>query len=218
MFTDLFPPPLCSVLLSGAVTSTPPLEELACIAEAHDNSYRESFLRGRAAARSALFQLTQHPPQPLVRAPGTRHPLWPDGICGSISHTADKALCVVAYRTDLRSIGIDIEESSRDAYKLLTKIALPEERAWIEAASNKHRAAITLFSLKESIYKAINPVDSYPLGFFDVAVMPQESSFTNFTCRAQPMPPASIANLCNSLSLGVRYSDTLVITRALLPC
>ena len=118
---------------------------------------------GRKAARTALQALAIKP-VPILQGQD-RAPIWPDGIVGSISHSTNRAVAVAAHSKDYLGIGIDLESIRNSALNVLARIASPEEQSWV--AGDLLRAT-TLFSAKESIFKALHPIHKQPMGFLDV--------------------------------------------------
>lgn len=119
--------------------------------------YRQvQFVGGRLAMRSALRQLGA-PERPVL--PDDRGaPKLPVGFVGSVSHKRDLAIAMVA-RDNGTTLGIDLEDYAparpsiaravlRDP-ELALIAELPPERAWIEL--------LVRFSVKESVYKALDP-------------------------------------------------------------
>lgn len=69
---------------------------------------KSEFLAGRIVAKIALKHLDII--DFAVHIGEHRQPLWPPGIVGSISHTSDRAMCVLSRDEHNHSIGIDIEQ------------------------------------------------------------------------------------------------------------
>ncbi len=119
---------------------------------------RAEFLAGRFAARQALAGLG------IASTPGRDpqgHPIWPEGVAGSITHGADRALSVAARTKDVRGVGIDAERLMSAATKdeLMARICGDDERAVLaRSLSAPEPARITFaFSAKESLYKCLFP-------------------------------------------------------------
>lgn len=132
-------------------------EEAALLTTVGSQSRRKQVVAGRAAARHALALLGAAS-QP-VAIPRDEHgaPIWPEMICGSISHTARFAAAAVAQTSTTELLGLDIEERSRlISDRALNRIASPAELAWIQAGDRATRA-LQLFTAKEAWYKAIHP-------------------------------------------------------------
>lgn len=91
-------------------------------------------------------------------------PQWPYGYCGSISHTRGLAIALMAPLSKALSIGVDLEHiiSAKTALQVQKQILHPAEVI-------KNAADLTLvFSAKESIYKALNPLLKRFIGFDEV--------------------------------------------------
>lgn len=125
---------------------------------------RNEFYAGRWCAANAMFELTG-----MVGVPGVadnRAPKWREGYTGSISHTDNWALAAVASRDHYRSIGIDIEDTQ----------LVPSSAEWSQQISTENelklcqesvgsQALALVFSAKESLYKALNPLTNQFFGF-----------------------------------------------------
>jgi enterobactin synthetase component D len=109
-------------------------------------------LAGRIAAVHALSE------QAIKTVPGigeTGAPRWPEGLYGSISHSGNIALAVVAHAP----VGVDIETLFTDAlcHELTASIATPAEQAILAHPCLPLPLALTLvFSAKESLFKAFS--------------------------------------------------------------
>jgi 4'-phosphopantetheinyl transferase EntD len=166
---DLFPEGVLSCVspLRASEADLSP-EERACIERALPSRRRE-FATGRACARELLAQLGR-PGFSLLRGED-RLPRWPEGIVGSISHSAD--LCAVAVaRSGVRSIGVDVEPDAPLEPELWPEICRRDEMGWLrrQPAAEQGRLARLLFSAKESVYKCVHPVTRGWLGFHDVQI------------------------------------------------
>jgi len=126
-------------------------------------SRRDSFAAGRCAARAALAALGQ-PPGPILR--GTHGaPLWPEGIVGSITHSAALCLAVAARRAESAGLGVDIEPDRVLPPGIIAEIVTPED----DAAQNP-AAPLRIFSAKEAVYKAQYPLSGRVIGFDAVSI------------------------------------------------
>jgi 4'-phosphopantetheinyl transferase EntD len=143
--------------------------ELACVSHcAHQRI--ERFAAGRLCARLALEALGITGFS-LLRAPD-RQPLWPEGVTGSITHTAGYAAAVVARRGALSSLGIDSEVVAEVHEGLWPGITAPGELAQLRAlpgAAGRAHAAV-LFAAKEAFYKSQYPLTGEWLRFDDVVI------------------------------------------------
>jgi 4'-phosphopantetheinyl transferase EntD len=107
----------------------------------------------------------------IGRAKG-RAPQWPPGIVGAITHTGGYAAAAVGRSTNYFGIGLDLERLRRGVPKLARRILRPDEQALLSEQMETERDAYitTVFSAKESIFKALNPATGIYLGFQDAAV------------------------------------------------
>ncbi len=114
-------------------------------------------LAGRLAAREALRGLNCE--ARLLAVGSHRQPLWPEGIIGSISHTASLALAAVAKDSGrLCGLGIDIESvlSSKQTEEVIDGVIQREEYGLLRQATLSVEEALTIiFSAKESLFKAL---------------------------------------------------------------
>jgi enterobactin synthetase component D len=134
--------------------------------------YRQvQFVGGRIALRQACDQLAVRPGPLLPDDRGA--PRLPNGIVGSISHKSTLALAMAA-RASQGSLGVDLEDYGPPrpgiARRILTEAelaaveVLPEDRRWI--------AVLLRFSIKEAIYKALDPFVRRYIGFLEARVTP----------------------------------------------
>ncbi|MGQ7242081.1 4'-phosphopantetheinyl transferase family protein [Salinicola sp. V024] len=121
---------------------------------------RAEFVCGRLAARHALGALTgsrSTPAQDVERLPD-----WPAGTVGSITHSRGLAAAVVARRPDFEGVGLDAEVmmSAERARRLAPQILVGSEQEWFErlAVESQGEFVTLVFSLKESLFKALYPL------------------------------------------------------------
>ncbi len=176
MWSQLLPAAVVVVEATAAMWSTPPTPpEAQCIANAVPKRRRE-FQAGRAAARAALDLLGI---DRFDLIPGAhREPLWPDGIVGSITHTAHHCAAAAARQAEITSVGIDLATAEELVPGLIAIICREEERRNLSAgheAGQGIRAKI-IFSAKEAFFKAYFPHAHSLLGFHGVSVALHPSS------------------------------------------
>src|SRR5437016_3123123 len=94
----------------GSVPPLHPLEESALGPKAIARR-REVFALGRAAARDALGELGVV--DVAIGRGEAGQPVWPPGIVGAISHSADVAVALVGRQAEYAGLGIDIEDLAR---------------------------------------------------------------------------------------------------------
>ncbi|MBF0279615.1 MAG: 4'-phosphopantetheinyl transferase superfamily protein [SAR324 cluster bacterium] len=138
---------------------------------------RAEFLLGRACAHQALsaFRLSH---LPILRNQN-RAPIWPESIVGSISHTENWAVAAVGKQTDVKAIGIDIENLKRIVnFGIQRHVCVAEENEWLsQFGSDQFDTFLKIvFSAKESIFKCLNPLTGVYLDFLDARVALKEDS------------------------------------------
>jgi enterobactin synthetase component D len=155
-----------------------PASVLATLADAEARhavtlgGYRQvQFVGGRIALREARRQLGAPLGPVLPDARGT--PVLPAGFVGSVSHKRDLAIAMVAL-DDGRTLGVDLEDHGPARPTIAPRVlrpveleavdGLPPSRAWIQT--------VLRFSIKESIYKAIDPWVRRFVGFDEAEVHP----------------------------------------------
>ena len=117
---------------------------------------KAEYLAGRFAAQQCLQQLQLRPT--AIGTGAHREPLWPDGVIGSISHSADTALAILT-RAQERLIGIDTEHLlSREQSRQTMPVFLDADEQKLIASAPERLAQwlpTAIFSAKESFFKAV---------------------------------------------------------------
>jgi enterobactin synthetase component D len=135
--------------------------------------YRQpSFVGGRLALRKAAEQLGQPLSGPcLPDSRGT--PTLPTGLAGSISHKRDLAVGMVGVAHH-GTLGVDLEDYGPPRLGIADAVLRPEELAVVEALPEARRwiALLVRFSIKESIYKAVDPYVRRYVAFHEAFVEP----------------------------------------------
>jgi 4'-phosphopantetheinyl transferase EntD len=129
---------------------------------------RRDFTTGRACAHRALAMLGIHG-VPIHRR-ADRQPVWPPGICGSITHCESCWAAAVARRADVWSLGLDAERRQAINQGVLRRVALDAELDVLVAAPREIPWQVLLFSTKESVFKAWYPIAGTWLGFEDARI------------------------------------------------
>jgi 4'-phosphopantetheinyl transferase EntD len=126
------------------------------------------FGTARLCAREVLAQLGR-PPCSLVPYED-RSPRWPDGIVGSISHTAGCCAVVASAAPDVIGCGLDIERDDPLSAELEPMICTPTERSWLDGCDPAARARFgkLFFSAKEAFYKCQYSITKSLIDFHDV--------------------------------------------------
>ena len=108
---------------------------------------RREFLAGRVAAQAALARLGE---RGLVGR--CRHaPVWPQGFCGSISHSGGIAVAVAASTRQWQALGVDLESAPAPDFVPTLRRAFaatewqecgesPDPRVWARAWAAKEAA------------------------------------------------------------------------------
>lgn len=162
----LFPESVRCVALRGGCELDVMAEEIALTGRMVAKRKRD-FLLGRTCARRALrcFEIENFPL--LVGA--DRAPVWPDGLVGSISHTAGVCGAVVASSKEFAGIGFDVERLDSVTEEIAKHVTTSRERAVFCEIGFDWRT--TLFSIKETVYKAVSSQFESIFGFQGVEVV-----------------------------------------------
>ncbi len=179
-----FNPPLPDCALAVCDNSQPPVsklrpEEASLLPENAAEKRKSEFALGRAAARQALAELGLREPPPVLRGAG-REPLWPEGIVGSITHCGSFAIAVVGKQEHVKALGIDLEDVERVSHDEIARFICNErEHRWVFDGDDGQLRLAMLFSAKESIYKALYPLEQRFFDFHAVTLtwLPERQQF-----------------------------------------
>ena len=159
------------------------------LSERYRSSRRKrEFLCGRRCAQRALRQ-AGFPFLPVLRNED-RSPAWPLSAIGSIAHTGTCAAAIVAKpHSSIVGLGIDIERWDRNincglAFRIFTE---RERTRWGGGQAAISREALTVFVIKESIFKCLYPLDRIYLGFADAEVLSIETDSFEVTVLKSPL-------------------------------
>ena len=128
-----------------------------------------------------------------------RSPIWPIGVQGSLSHTRSHAL--IAVTREAMCVGVDIEQhmAEETAFETAELLMQPAEQALLKQQPLPFaQAATLLFSLKESVYKALWPQLHQPMDFLQAELMTIDISQGLATLR-----------LCQNFALGFTRTTSL---------
>ncbi len=126
------------------------------------NKRRAEYLAGRISAADAISRLCGFWRTPETSSSGA--PVWPEGLVGSISHSGSHVVSVVMrVEKGLSGIGVDLVEiiTTDQIEWLMDAVLLPSEinRFVTNKTEWTKRVNCTLvFSLKESLFKALYPI------------------------------------------------------------
>jgi len=182
-----------------------------------------ALIEGAVAPRFAEFATTRHCARLAIQRLGIaegpilrglkREPLWPAGIVGSLTHCTGYRAAAVARAGEMLSIGIDAEPHEPIHDRVVERILVEEERAWVAGAPANICWERLIFSAKESVYKAWFPLTSRWLDFPDATIETDPGS-GSFTARLLVVAPPGIPNQFRGRYL---IEDGLVLTAIAVP-
>jgi 4'-phosphopantetheinyl transferase EntD len=134
---------------------------------------RTTWIAGRVAMRAALARLGVDAAAIMATERGA--PALPSGVVGSISHKPELAVAMAAVDAGW-TVGVDIERCAASAYDLGRRVLAEPEQAELAGLDDVDRGlgVMLRFSLKEAIYKAIDPLLQRFVGFGEVMVTPAD--------------------------------------------
>lgn len=133
---------------------------------------QNEYICGRMCAANALVELGSH--QYDVGRGESGNPQWPSGIIGSISHNDHWVISCCAWRKDIVSIGIDIEECIHFNYfdALANYVFFPEELSLLRKIGIDELTGSTiLFSVKEATFKFLSSLNIQVNIFKDIKLI-----------------------------------------------
>ncbi len=186
-------------------------DEARFVADAVGTRQRE-FALGRLLAHEALRSIGA--PDGPIEVGANREPLWPVDTVGSITHCDGYVAAAVAFRRDVRSLGVDAEPAAPLPRDVVTLVASPAERARLDGVGPA--AERVLFSAKESIYKAWFPLTGRWLGFedCDLTLLPSDpttGSFVGNVHRASLIEEHDIGTFHGRYEIDGRHICTAVV-------
>jgi 4'-phosphopantetheinyl transferase EntD len=142
-------------------------------AEALAETRRRDWVGGRLALRRAVGLLGGVVLEGPIVADDRGAPRLPPGLVGSISHKDGLAVALVA-AAEGAAIGVDLERWQVPRRDLSKRVLVEAELAELSGLPDdeRGRAVLLRFSIKEAIYKAIDPYLRRYVGFREVAVQP----------------------------------------------
>ncbi|PHM61665.1 putative non-ribosomal peptide synthetase [Xenorhabdus ishibashii] len=169
------------------------------------NKRRAEYLAARYCTQQALNRLG-YPGFQVINAQD-RSPIWPDNICGSISHSTNCAIAFAASGSKYRMIGADIEQEIKpdtiksvsssiindNEVKLLTECPLPFAQVFTLA-----------FSIKESLFKALYP---HVKRFFDF----HAAEITSIDCRDYAISIKLLQTLSDEYRAGSQFHGNFAL-------
>lgn len=143
------------------------------------------FLAARLCARKALLIQTGLASLPAQQE-NSRIPLWPAQSCGSMSHSHSLAAALVGDSHTWQGFGLDIEKplSLKRAQRLAKSILTTAEHDTYALLDSTQQAIYltVVFSFKESLFKALNPLTGSYFSFQDAQVRSLSSATRGRAC------------------------------------
>jgi 4'-phosphopantetheinyl transferase EntD len=216
LLSSVLPPAVVAVARHTDDDATPlhPSEEPAV--ERAVATRRAEFTTGRACAREALSSLGA--PVAAVPVGEKRAPVWPDGVVGSITHTRGFRGAAVAWRSSVRSVGIDAEVHDALPDGVLEAVSSEAERAEVGRLASSRPEVWwdrLLFSAKESVYKTWFPLTGRWLGFEDAELVASEDG--TFLARLLVEGPTVDGAVVSSFRGRWAVDDGILVTAIALP-
>lgn len=138
---------------------------------------RREFAAGRAAARRAL-EAAGLPPAAILSLPD-RSPAFPDGLAGSIAHSA--ALALAAVDPGRKALGIDLEPVVPLAADLWPEVLREDDPEGLDPMAR--------FVLREAAYKAQYPLTRRLFGFRDLRLVRDGDHLSGEVLLPLGLPP-----------------------------
>lgn len=155
--------------------------DLPEVMKCSNHKRRAEYFIGRYLAKQCLAEMGVQ--QFVLAADSNRCPQWPENLLGSISHSDDTAICVLARKRDYAAIGVDTENwVNADMAKDMCKMVMsPTEQQLGKTIVGDIRYFTHIFSAKESIFKALYPQVGRYFNFSAAQLIATESS-QNLLC------------------------------------
>lgn len=143
------------------------------------------FLAARLCARKALRIQTGLDSVPAQQE-NSRIPLWPAHSCGSMSHSHSLAVALVGDCHNWQGFGLDIEKplNLKRAQRLAKSILTTDEYDIYDHLDSAQQAMYltVVFSFKESLFKALNPLTNTYFSFHDAQVLGLSTAVSGHAC------------------------------------
>lgn len=135
---------------------------------------RPPFVAGRLALRAALA--AEGAPIASILHDDRGAPVTPSGFVGSISHKTSVAVGL-ARPADGARVGVDVEIEKVGRVDISSRVLTDPELEELARVDEGARARFTLlrFSMKEAVYKAIDPYLRRYVGFREVELVPRDA-------------------------------------------
>lgn len=138
---------------------------------------QSEFLAGRLCAAKSISLLGLPPQYPSRGEQGG--PQWPQGLCGSITHSHGHALAIVGDSACWQGLGLDAEQliAPARAQRLAGQILVADEQQrfdalWAVCPVQAAQFLTLVFSAKESLFKALHPLVGQRFHFPAACLLP----------------------------------------------
>ncbi len=148
--------------VASALAQLPAAEQ--ALAQGMSSSRRRELVAGRAALHATLAELAPALASAPILADDRGAPVLPAGWYGSISHKGNRAAALIAPAGEAR-VGIDLERAAPPRQDIARWILTRREQ---DTLDDRGRGATLRFSIKEAIYKAIDPFVRRYVAFTEV--------------------------------------------------
>jgi len=138
----------------------------------------KDFSTGRYCARKAMEHIGYESSEILMGA--NKQPVWPNGLVGSISHTVALTGAIVGFSSQIKAIGLDIENIGKINSDMWPLLYTENEQIFLNSLPPGQVSVYTtlFFSFKESFYKMQYPLTNTFLEFNDVEISGLGDQFT----------------------------------------
>jgi 4'-phosphopantetheinyl transferase EntD len=173
---DVFDPPRGIVRAVAIPEEAPPAFVIASLtpgerafSAAFPPARHSTWVAGRLALASALSALGA--PRASLLADARGAPLLPRGFVGSVSHKRQIAVALATVDEGAR-VGVDVEDLGPLRQDISRRVLTAAEHAAVDALLPEARwdAVKIRFSIKESIYKALDPFVQRYVGFKEAEI------------------------------------------------
>lgn len=132
---------------------------------------KSEFLAGRYCAQESLkrWQVQDE----IIGIGEGRHPIWPAGIVGSISHCHAYAVAVTAKVDNVLAVGLDAEDVAKEETinEIMEMVVNQNEIVLIKEPSRRDVVFTVIFSMKESFFKAVYPIVGFYFDFQAISII-----------------------------------------------
>ena len=192
------------------------LGDEARLLEGANVARQRELIAGRTVAHVIMFEMG------LAEAPVGQNadgsPAWPAGLCGSIAHSHHDIAVAIARLSDVRAVGIDIEDG-RDLEGATPDIVseLEIEGATTHPlASDRQGAVRILFSMKEALFKCQAPITGNSnLSFTAIRLISRPES--RFGAEAVGDLGSPIVDVVSRIQIELQQIQGVVVATAWLP-